>query len=140
MAGLKMTESEGERRDVLVADLRTKRDKLSGAISDFNVALETARAELRVAVEDYNETITEAKGFAEDKAREIEDAIDSKSEKWQEGEKGEAASAWKEAWEEIDSEFEELDADQMAPSDMEDYDDEFPEKLEGISIEPEGSY
>jgi ectoine hydroxylase-related dioxygenase (phytanoyl-CoA dioxygenase family) len=39
----------------------------------------------QAALEEYNEALAEAKGFAEDIANEAEGEFDNKSEKWQEG-------------------------------------------------------
>jgi hypothetical protein len=135
---LKLTKAEAERQTALVADLQAQKDAMQKAIEDFNTALETARADLREAVGKYNDVVSEVNGFAADIASRLDDEINNKSEKWQEGEKGEAATAWKDEWEAID--FSELDVDELAPSDIDDFDDDSAETLEGISTEPEGSY
>lgn len=105
------------------ADLTTKihdaRAKLEDAVAVFNNMQIAALADLNREVTSYNEVLNELQSFAEGIAAQIEEAYDSKSEKWQESEKGQALSEFKDAWdafvpEEV-AEFEvedvELDAD-----------------------------
>lgn len=54
---------------------------------------------LDAAVMAYNEAIEEARGFVQDVARQADADISDKSERWQEGEKGQAAIGWKDEWE-----------------------------------------
>lgn len=69
----------GEQRDVIEAlwePLTELIDKINGEIDA------------------YNEIITEANGVVEDIASEAESAYDEKSEKWQEGDRGQAVYEW----------------------------------------------
>jgi hypothetical protein len=135
---IKLTKAEVIRQTKLVAELRVQEYAMTAAIEDFNTAMDSARVDLREAVEKYNEVISEVNGFALDIATRLQDEIDEKSEKWQESEKGEAAVAFKDEWEQIDGG--ELDADEIAPSYIDDMTFEAADALEAISTEPEGSY
>lgn len=132
---LKLNKDEIRQRDAYVAELRKVADLLEDAVRVFNEELEAARVKMRGAIDDYNETLTAARGFAEDIASRLSDEIDEKSEKWQEGEKGEAAVAFKDEWEGVS--LEEIDPDNVLPGDMEDIDLEDADTFEALPIEPE---
>ncbi len=130
----KLTKVEIKRRDDYASELSELADKLSEAIDTFNQELVNARTPVEAAVEAYNTLLEEAKGFAFDIANQAENDISEKSEKWQEGERGEAANEWKDAWEnieldEIEIEFpEELDVPDFGHS----------AELEALATEMEG--
>jgi hypothetical protein len=95
----KLDKQEIARRDKIFGELTEGRSALEDAVSVYNAALEELKAPVLAAVEKYNEAVEEARGFAEDIASQADGEIDDKSEKWQEGERGQAASAWKDEWE-----------------------------------------
>lgn len=86
----KLTKAQIKERDSMVAALREKAEAMTAA--------KTAWEE---AVNDYNGAISDTKTFVENLAAEFRDEYDNKSERWQEGERGEAASTFVEAWEEV---------------------------------------
>lgn len=77
------------------------------------------------AVTAYNEAVSEARELAEEIAQRAADEWGEKSEKWQEGERGEAAHEWVDAWgcasfEEVDEPGENAgEALRNLPSEME---------------------
>ena len=77
---------------MLATALREAKDKLVIAIDEYNAATTDPRAAVESALKEYNEALAEAKGFAEDIANEAESEFDNKSEKWQEGDRGQAVS------------------------------------------------
>lgn len=95
----KLDKQDTARKAALVEELGAASGKLEDALSAYNFEVSQAQTRLQGAIDAYNVAVDEARGFAEDVARAAEDAIDNKSEKWQEGEKGQAASEWKDAWE-----------------------------------------
>lgn len=98
----KLDKQELARRDQLKEELAELRGKLEDEVSTYNAAVEEAKAPVVAALEAYNAVVEEARGFAEDVARGAEEAIDAKSERWQEGEKGQAAIEYKDAWDGVD--------------------------------------
>jgi uncharacterized coiled-coil DUF342 family protein len=100
----KLDKQELARREKFEVDLREAAGELEDAVSTYNAAVTELRAPLEAAIEKYNELLEEARGFVEDIASTADGEIDDKSEKWQDGDKGQAAIAWKDAWEQADLE------------------------------------
>lgn len=108
----KLTKKQVEDRDAHVTALRSAKEKLTLAIGAFNEASETAFAEVSTAVETYNqkrkdelvavteaaeaynEVAAEASSFCEGLRDEAQGYHDDKSEKWQEGDAGQAYAQW----------------------------------------------
>lgn len=63
-------------------------DDINGKIADLFGPLEDA-------VREYNDLVSEYNGVLDDLVSEIESYYDDKSEKWQEGERGQAYMEWK---------------------------------------------
>jgi chromosome segregation ATPase len=105
----KLTKTELEQRDALVAKLRVARESLDTAVNEFNAKLDDMRNELTPHADAYNELLEEARGFMEDIARERQEAFDERSESWQESDKGVEAAAWISEWE--NAGLDELDID-----------------------------
>lgn len=96
----KLTKAEDARKSELESELEQLqneatdgleelRDKIAALVEDFN----------REFVEPLTEKINEAYGFVEDIQNERQGDFDDKSERWQEGERGEAAQSWLQEWE-----------------------------------------
>ena len=100
---------------------------------EYNDAANTLRAPIEALLAEYNEIIEEARGFAEDIATTAEGEFDDKSEKWQEGEKGQAVSEWKDAWASIELEAVEIEW----PEDLAEPELEHADNLETLPVEPE---
>lgn len=94
----KLDKQEMARRDKLVEELRDGRGKLEDAVSTFNAAVEELKAGVVTALESYNEVVGETRGFVEDIASTADGQFDDKSEKWQEGDKGQQVREWIDAW------------------------------------------
>lgn len=95
----KLDKQEIGRRDQIVTDLTEGRDKLEDALAVYNDEVTKLRQPLDAAVLAYNEAVESARGFAEDIATQADGEIDDKSDRWREGENGQAATAWKDEWE-----------------------------------------
>jgi hypothetical protein len=104
----KLNKQERVTRDEHVAQLERAWADLVQAVSDYNESEPKLREPVDKAVADYNEVVGEAKSFAEEIANRSEGEYDEKSEKWQEGEKGQAAAEFRDAWQTIDMEEIEL--------------------------------
>ena len=97
----KLSKDERSRREEIVAALREAADKITEAVDAYKEALVAPTAAVEAAVAAYNAALAEASEFAQEVSGRIGDDIDEKSEKWQESEKGEAAGAWRDAWDEL---------------------------------------
>ena len=97
----KLTKQELGLRNALVEKLLAAHRDLDSAIQEFNTAMETAKAPLKKALEDYNAVMSDVREFAADVANQADSDITEKSEKWQEGEKGQAAIGFRDAWQEL---------------------------------------
>ncbi len=75
---------------------------------DLFQRLEKEGQKLENALNDYNCVIAEINSFMSDMREKMEEYQSEKSEKWQEGDKGEAYSNWISSWE---NELEEADID-----------------------------
>lgn len=72
---------------------------LQTAVESFNSLLEAEREKVAAAQELLNEAISDADSFRQEILGEIDDYISDRSEKWQEGDTGQAYSQWKSDWE-----------------------------------------
>jgi hypothetical protein len=100
----KLGKEQTAARDTLATRLQEEREALDTAVTAFNDAMTTARADLQEKIDAYNEVLAEAKSFVDDVAQNWQNDFEEKSERWQEGEKGEAVAAMIEAWQNADLE------------------------------------
>lgn len=73
-------------------------EDLQGAIARHNLLLEAARNEIEALVGRYNEVRQEAQDFIEGVHDEQESYSSDRSDRWHEGDAGEAYGEWKDAW------------------------------------------
>jgi hypothetical protein len=104
----KLNKQETERLAGFIESLTEASSKIEDAVAVFNDEMEKLKAPVEAALAAYNEILEEASGFAEDIAREADEAIAEKSDNWAEGERGQAAITYKDAWENVDLEQIEL--------------------------------
>ena len=127
---MKITKAESKKRDEMAEKCDEAQGALASAIADYNIALERVaeyaarimlspldfaddeRTEiadaLRAAAEahsdavtGYNDAMENAKAFVEEVASRLRDVYDNRSEKWQEGDKGQSADSFIQTWEEF---------------------------------------
>jgi predicted nucleic acid-binding Zn-ribbon protein len=106
---LKLTKKELAERTKLCDDVRSAADVLEEALTDFQDAVQTAYDALQDKVTAYNETLAPLREFKDDISSRLEEEISDKSERWQESDKGQAASEWQQEWANADIEDIELD-------------------------------
>ena len=82
--------------------LRESEDAVTDAVAEYERRCESAREELIPVLEKHNELLAEVKEFASNVAAVVRDAIDERSEKWQESDKGTAAEEFQSSWEGYD--------------------------------------
>jgi hypothetical protein len=103
----KLSKEENNQRDELVAKLEIAGTDIDAAVILANATLETLLLPINEKIAAYNEILAEAKELVEDVAARMQDEFENKSEAWQEGEKGVAASAFITTWTDLD--FEEVE-------------------------------
>ncbi len=99
---LKLSKAQLTKRDEIVAHLRSTHDDLDRAITVFNEALAAARDAIKPQIDAYGEAIEAAREFASKVAAGAQEAIDAKPERWLDSDKGQAATAYQEAWDGLD--------------------------------------
>lgn len=102
IVAFKLSKQDTQRKAGYVEDLEKAWGELGQAIATYNAEAEKLRAPVEAAVTRYNEVLGEARGFVEDVASQADSDFDEKSEKWQESDKGEAASEYRDAWQNIE--------------------------------------
>lgn len=98
----KLDKGEKDRLAGYINDLKAASDELDTAMGEYRDAVRAAQDTLETKVAAYNEVLQEARGFVEDIASERRGQFDDKSEKWQEGDKGQAAGEWIDAFEQAE--------------------------------------
>ena len=83
------TEIENLRSDVADAQAAVE-----SAVDEFNEALAVAREPLEEAISNYNQALAELRGRLESERDEHQSTWDEKTERWQESDRGNAASEW----------------------------------------------
>lgn len=158
----KLTKREISDRDTLAEELRNAHSVLIQAMNDYNTRMEELREALDDAVAVYNDGREEAlasledardgfnslledtKAFVSDITGNAQSEYDERSEKWQDGERGRAASAWINEWAEAN--FDPIDLETGQPLDIQllypeeldpDYIEDRAELLENLPTEPE---
>ena len=122
----KLTKSQLTERADAIAKIQAARTPLLDAITEFNELLGVKREAFEGLVSKYNQALTEAREFAERIATDAQEAIDAKSERWQESGKGQAASAFQEEWSNLDL----ADVELGFPDDLDELDEDPAETLE----------
>src|SRR5262245_13509270 len=102
----KLSKAQIVTRDTLCKALHETYEDLEDAIAKFTDAMETAWDAVQVAMDAHNQAIADTREFQQEIAQAIEEFIDDKSDKWREGDRGQAYSAWLDAWNE---ELEDID-------------------------------
>lgn len=121
-----------QRKQEVLSRLQNAFDDLQEAVDIFNSTVNVAWTNLQVPINNYNEAISNANEWQSGIVEEIQEYIDSKSEKWQEGDKGQAFVSWKEQYEE------ELETVELEKPDEVTFDNDNPsELLDQKSEEPD---
>ena len=94
-------------------------DKQARELEEHRHDVEHAREELRAAIIAYNHALRDAGQFVTEVAEAARARWDSRSERWQESQKGEAAATWIDAWETAASELSSGEIDEVEPGALE---------------------
>lgn len=114
-----MKKAQLKQKDEVVNKLSQAWESFSNAVDDFNEKVQEEFEGLREKVAAYNEALSEARDFVNEIAQETADYISDKSDKWQEGDKGQAYSSFQEAYESLDLDDVELDEPEPVEIDCE---------------------
>ena len=129
----KLTKTDIALRDEVANRLQDKYGELTAAIEAYNNAIQELWGPVEVAMNEYNEAIGDANAWKTDRAQEMQEYIDERSEKWQESDKASEYETWKSQYEE-DFEQVELEAPEgLSDGDVEDYSQLLWELPEGVS-------
>lgn len=96
----KLSADQEGKREAFANDL----DKLFDELKEAHGKFEDVVSEYNIAVTAINEKISDIKEFVTEITTDIQQFIDDKSEKWQEGDAGESYGNWRDAWEELETE------------------------------------
>jgi len=98
----KLTKTQLAQRGDFVAKLELAAEAVGSAVDTANSAIDAAAAKVNDAIDAYNEILADAAEFAENIGADAQSEIADKSERWQEGDRGTAATEWADAWEGLD--------------------------------------
>ena len=129
----KLTKGEQKQKADFQLELAKAREELDAKVEDVNDALQTAIDALMDAVADYNSALERARAFATDIVSQAEEDFSDKSERWQEGERGEICRAWIDEWEQLsldDIELPDIDRIVIDAEDHADLLDQLPDEAE----------
>lgn len=115
----KLTKAETAQRDDLVANLEIAGGILHAAIAEYNEAIAAAAEKANEAIAAYNEKLADAFNFREELVSRLMDEFDGRSEGWQAGDKGTAATEFMGAWDDVDLEpIEDVEAEPIDDLDL----------------------
>lgn len=105
----KLTKHALTERDEITGKLTDTYNALEEALLTFNNAMQTVwDTDVEPAIEAYNAAVEAAKEWRDEQVGEMEQYIDERSEKWEEGEAGQRYTAWKQEYEYLELERVEL--------------------------------
>ena len=124
-----------DKRDLIRREeIKTSLTAAHTAMQNEWPVLEAAIAKYNSLIDAYNAALEDARGFADDCNNAIEEYMSDKSEKWQEGERGQAFEEWRQEFENASfDDIEHIDISDLEPTDD---DPEAVETLEGLPEEP----
>jgi hypothetical protein len=133
----KISKDEQKTIDEVIATFTEKKDELAEAVIAHNEAVNAARAKLDDVLTEVNEARDAIYGAIEGIKDEKQNEFDDKSERWQEGDRGQATTTWIESIEAFRDLFEdeiEVDAVEDLEIDLSDLESALEE---GLSSEPD---
>lgn len=94
----KLSKDDRATRDRLMADLEIK----AAAIEEAWSMVEGAHEQLGLAMSEYNSIVADAVLWRDEMVQQMTDYQSDRSEKWQEGDAGQAYQGWLDEWESAD--------------------------------------
>lgn len=130
----KMTKADETRLQDVQRRLAAQRQNVEQVVASANEQIEQAKAKVADEINAYNEIVGEARGVIEDIRNEAQSEYDDKSEKWLEGERGQAVAEWLSGLETAENEFEDVPETEIAELDFDAPD--HPDLLAQLEREP----
>lgn len=127
----RLSKQEQQQRDSLVEAMLTARNKVCDAVDEYNNKISELWQPLEDALTEYNNAVTDAQNFRDEIVGQMDDYIGERSEKWQEGDAGQAYQEWKDSWEALS--LEPFEVDQPEGIDLPEI--EGPEALQDAEVE-----
>lgn len=104
----------------LQSDLQDAQEKVESAINDFNANINDLWANsVTESLDNYNKLVQQANEFVEETRDSMQTYYDERSEKWQEGERGQEFQSWLVEWD--STELEEIDVTMPEETDVPDF-------------------
>ena len=120
----KLNKAQIAERDVHVAKLAELKGKLEEALEAYNTEVSKLFDPVEVAIGAYNEALSEAAEWKENIVGDWQGEFDDKSERWQEGDNGQATQELINAWENLDLGEIELNEPEELSLDIDDHSEE----------------
>jgi len=130
----KLKVAQIKERNELTGPLREKYEAIEAAVDEFNNAQALALEKVNEAIAAYNEALDPVREWVAGIKGDIEMFIDDKSEKWQEGERGQAVIEWKDQFENIELDDVSIDEPDTLEFDEENHADLVDELPEEASV------
>ena len=118
---MKLTKKRIKEKDKVSTKLAAAKEDLQTAVDDYNEAMAAAWETLQEEVTKYNEVLAQAREYVADKASEMEGEMGDKSDKWQEGDRGQAAQAMMDEWNNVS--LDDIELEKPEDLDLDDIDD-----------------
>lgn len=115
----KISKTDIKQRDEIFTRIKQAAKNIEAKIEVFNKQKEALIEELQKEVTAYNEAAKDFTTWKEDREEEIKEYFNSKSEKWQEGDKGQAVERWAESWNDF-PEIEEIEIEDIGEIELPD--------------------
>lgn len=95
----KLNKTQQATHSSLVDKLSTERTAVEEKIAAFNEKRSELWAEVTASLESFNTALAEARDFRDGITGDMESYSGDRSERWQEGDAGQAYESWKDTWE-----------------------------------------
>jgi tRNA U54 and U55 pseudouridine synthase Pus10 len=133
----KLNKKQIKEQAEIVAEIRKSGEALQTAVRAYDVDKTSSWEAIRAAQKAYNETADKACEFCSNIAEQIGAYMDERSEKWQDSDKGQAFSDWKDAWESFECDPVECDNIEDFEEWAQEWDAQAAEYLEELMDVPE---
>lgn len=98
----KLTKEEIATKAEIAGNLEKAWASVEDAVSEYNDEVNKAKEKVTAVIASFNDVAGQAAVFVQEVADRASGEIDEKTEKWQEGDRGQAAISWKDEWENFD--------------------------------------
>lgn len=97
----RLSKQELQQRDDFVEELEAARNILCDAVDEYNTKIAELWTPVSEALEKYNGIAADAQNWRDEIVSQMDDYLSERSEKWLEGNTGQAYQEWKDSWESL---------------------------------------